>query len=54
MKARIFTAVLAALVLITAAGCQREGPAQRAGRQVDRALAKTGDKIDDTVDKLRK
>jgi len=45
MKARIFTAVLAALVLIAAAGC---------GRQVDRALAKTGDKIDDTVDKLRK
>ena len=45
MKARIFTAVLAALVLITAAGC---------GRQVDRALAKTDDKIDDTVDKLRK
>ena len=50
----ILTCVLAAFVLTTAAGCQREGPAQKAGRQADRAVAKAGDKIDDAVDKLRK
>jgi len=35
------------------AGCQRQGPAQKAVRQVDRAAAKAGDKIDDAADKLR-
>jgi len=54
MKVPILTCVLAAFVLTAAAGCQREGPAQRAGKQVDRAAAKAGDKIDGAVDKLRK
>jgi hypothetical protein len=54
MKMPVFTCVLAAFVLTAAAGCQREGAAQKAGKQADRALAKAGDKIDDTVDKLRK
>jgi len=53
MKTTIFI-FMAAFVLSTASGCQREGSAQKAGRQVDRAFAKAGDKIDDTVDKLRK
>ena len=53
-KISILTCVLAAFVLATAAGCQREGPAQKAGKQVDRAVAKAGDKIDDAVDKLKK
>lgn len=51
---KILTYVLAAFMLTTAAGCQREGPAQKAGRQVDRAVEKAGDKIDDAVDKLKK
>ena len=54
MKTKILACVLAALVLSAAAGCQREGSAQKAGRQVDRALAKAGDKFDDHVDKLKK
>ena len=53
-KTAIFTSVLAAFLLAAAAGCQREGPAQKAGRHVDRTVAKTGDKFDDAVDKLRK
>lgn len=46
--------VLAALLLTAAAGCQREGPAQKAGKQLDSAVAKAGDKIDGALDKLRK
>ena len=54
MKTKILACVLAALLLSAAAGCQREGPAQKAGRQVDRAAANAGDKIDNAVDKLKK
>jgi hypothetical protein len=56
MKAKmaILMYVVAAFVLVTAAGCQREGSAQKAGKQVDGAVAKAGDKIDDAVDKLKK
>jgi len=54
MKIRILTGVLAAFVLSAAAGCQKEGAAQKAGRQIDRAAANAGDKFDDAVDKLRK
>ena len=53
MKLPLLACVLAAFVL-SAAGCQREGPAQRAGKQIDRAAAKAGDKIDGALDKLRK
>jgi uncharacterized protein YjbJ (UPF0337 family) len=53
-KISILNCVLAALLLTAAAGCQREGPAQKAGKQVDSAVAKAGDKINDAVDKLKK
>jgi hypothetical protein len=55
MNSRTFTfaCVLAALAL-AAAACQKQGPAQRAGEQIDKSVAKAGDKIDDAVDKLRK
>jgi len=53
-KISILACALAAFLLSAAAGCQREGAAQKAGRQVDRAVAKAGDKFDDTVDKVRK
>lgn len=56
MKAQmsIFTYVVAALVLVAAAGCRQEGPMEKAGRQVDKAAAKVGDKFDDAADKLKK
>ena len=47
--------VFAALALAVAAGCQRqEGPAEKAGKQIDKAVAKAGDKIDEAADKLKK
>jgi hypothetical protein len=53
-KGSILACMLAAFLLSAAAGCQREGAAQKAGRQVDRAVAKAGDKFDDVLDKRRK
>jgi predicted small lipoprotein YifL len=49
-----FAAALAAAVLSAAlAGCQREGPAESAGKKVDRAIDKTGQSIERAGDKIR-
>jgi predicted small lipoprotein YifL len=55
MKANRFaTTVLAAAMLIAGlAGCQKEGPAESAGKKVDRAIDKTGQAIENTGDKVR-
>jgi hypothetical protein len=47
--------VFAVFALTVAAGCQKqEGPAEKAGKQVDKAVEKAGDKIDEAADKLKK
>ena len=53
-KISILACLAAALALSAAAGCQREGAAQKAGRQLDRAAAKAGDRFDEALDKVRK
>jgi hypothetical protein len=37
--------VLAAFALAVAAGCKQEGPVEKAGRQVDKAVEKAGDSL---------
>lgn len=47
-------AVLAAIaVSMTFAACEKEGPMERAGKQVDNAVAKAGDKIEAAGDKVK-
>jgi hypothetical protein len=54
-KTSSFTCVLTAFALAAAVGCQKqEGPAQTAGKQIDKAVEKAGDKIDDAADRLKK
>jgi hypothetical protein len=49
-----FIRVLAVCALVAAAGCQKQGPAEKAGQQIDKTVAKAGDKINDAADKLKK
>jgi len=44
-------ALFASLFLI--AGCQKEGPAERAGKQVDQAVDKVGQKIEKAGDNIQ-
>jgi hypothetical protein len=37
--------VLAAFALALPAGCKQEGPVEKAGRQVDKAVEKVGDSL---------
>jgi hypothetical protein len=41
------------IALVALAGCQREGPAEKAGRQVDRAADKAGRSIEKAGDNVR-
>jgi hypothetical protein len=54
-KTSTFICVLATFAFAAAVGCQKqEGPAERAGKQIDKAVEKAADKIDDAADKLKK
>jgi len=44
-------AALAAAVLISGLGGCKEGPVEKAGKQVDKAVEKAGDKIKDATKK---
>ena len=50
---RCVVAVLVLGVLVAGlSGCQKkEGPAERAGKQIDQSVEKTGDQIDKSIDK---
>ncbi|MBC7961472.1 MAG: hypothetical protein H7Y05_00865 [Steroidobacteraceae bacterium] len=55
---KIGRTIIAALVLGTLiaglSACQKkEGPLERAGKEIDKAAEKTGDKIDNAGDKLK-
>jgi predicted small secreted protein len=55
MKSKSVAAVLAAAALIAGLyGCQRqEGPAERAGKQVDKAVDKAGQQIEKAGEKIQ-
>jgi F0F1-type ATP synthase membrane subunit b/b' len=47
---RLLLACAAALALFLAA-CEKEGPAERAGKAIDQSAEQVGDKIEDATDK---
>lgn len=53
MNARMTTMMFAALFSLGLVACEKEGPAERAGKAVDEAVEKAGDKLDDARDKAR-
>jgi hypothetical protein len=46
-------AALAAAAVFTLPGCEKEGPAERAGKQVDNAVDEAGDAVEDAGDKVK-
>jgi hypothetical protein len=55
--AKISRNIIAALVLgflmAGVYGCKKEGPMERAGKEMDKAAEKTGDKIKQVGDKIK-
>ncbi len=59
-KHYIFAGMLSAALLAGLAGCEREGPLERAGEEVDEAVdtmrngeESTSNKVDDAADEMR-
>ena len=51
---RVLAATAASALLVVLAGCpQKEGPGQRAGKAVDQAVEKTGQKIEKAGETLQ-
>ena len=54
-RTRTFATLLIAAVLAPAVlgACEKEGPAERAGKDVDRAMDKAGDKVKEAGDRIK-
>jgi hypothetical protein len=46
-------ALRASLYLIPLAGCEQEGPAEKAGKEMDRAVEDAGDAVEDAGKNLK-
>lgn len=55
MKKSVITALVLGLLVAGLSGCQKkEGPLERAGKQIDNAPEKTGQEIDKALEKAGK
>jgi hypothetical protein len=49
----IITALLVIVLSVGLSGCTKEGPAEKAGKQIDKAIEKAGDRIEKAGDKVQ-
>ncbi|MBM9537910.1 hypothetical protein [Desulfobulbus alkaliphilus] len=54
MFSKGFLAVFLLAAVLGLSACKQEGPAERAGKQVDQAVEQTGEKIDEATDAAKK
>ncbi|MDX2165783.1 MAG: hypothetical protein SF182_01920 [Deltaproteobacteria bacterium] len=50
---RLMAALWLTAAALSISACEHEGPAERAGKEIDRAAEKAGDKIEDAGDKVK-
>lgn len=48
---KVFLMLCIGLIMVSVSACKKEGPAERAGRNIDEALDKAGKKIDRSAGK---
>ncbi|MEO8136973.1 MAG: hypothetical protein ABI831_23715 [Betaproteobacteria bacterium] len=54
LAGKIITALAVATIIIGVPACQKpEGPMEKAGKSVDKAVAKAGDKIEEAGEKIQ-
>lgn len=53
MKSSVWSLVMGLALSLLAAGCEREGPAERAGERIDRGAEKAGDSIERAGERSR-
>jgi predicted small lipoprotein YifL len=53
LKNTITTAIVMSAFVVALAGCQKEGPAEKAGKAVDNATEKAGQQIEKAGDNIQ-
>lgn len=48
---KVLCVLCSAIIVMSSSGCKKEGPAERAGRNIDDALGKAGKQIDNSAGK---
>lgn len=49
----IISAVTLGMLIAGVSGCKKEGPLEKAGKEIDKAAEKTGEKIEKAGDKIK-
>lgn len=49
----LIAALVSSFLIAGASGCKKEGPMERTGKEIDKAVEKTGDQIEKTGDKIK-
>lgn len=52
-KNSVTMTVLAAMLVLTLAACEKEGPAEKAGKEIDKAMSSAGSQIQAAGDKVQ-
>ena len=50
---KVLLILCSVMIVIAFIGCKKEGPAEKAGRQIDKAVEKTGDKLEEAGNKVK-
>jgi hypothetical protein len=50
---RLLMAALAFMAAANLTACKKEGPAEKAGKEIDKAVDKAGDAVEDAGDKVK-
>jgi predicted small lipoprotein YifL len=49
----VITALMMIVLVVGLSGCRKEGPMERAGKKVDKAIEKTGEQIEKAGEKVQ-
>jgi hypothetical protein len=49
----VITAFMVIVLMVGLSGCTKEGPAEKAGKKIDKAIEKAGDQIERAGEKVR-
>jgi hypothetical protein len=52
LRETVSVALIMGALLVAVVGCEKPGPAEQAGKQVDKAVEKVGKQVDKAVEKL--
>ncbi len=51
---KIISVILMGSLLLMCAGCKKEGPLEKAGKKIDKAIEKTSDKLEEAGENMQK